>query len=188
MKTGFPAVLSRLRREKGVNQRAAARELNISQALLSHYENGLREPGLEFLSKACDYYGVSADFLLGRSDEKNAAKLPGGEDSVEAACCRSVFELFTRLDEHGDDRLKNSAADIVSVELYRLSRLLGENTDCVISEEDAMALCAAAVALDGIEVRLRIQKTKPVCMDCFQITEAAEARLLKMKNPSEEGE
>ena len=49
------------------SQRAVAKDLGISQALLSHYENGIREPGLAFVIKACDYYNVSADFLLGRT-------------------------------------------------------------------------------------------------------------------------
>ena len=50
-----------------MSQRTAATALGISQALLSHYENGIREPGLPFVVRACDYYGVSADFLLGRT-------------------------------------------------------------------------------------------------------------------------
>ena len=67
----FCATLAALRRDKGVSQRKAAADLHISQALLSHYENGAREPGLPFLCRACDYYGVTADYLLGR--EKKAA-------------------------------------------------------------------------------------------------------------------
>ena len=74
----FCANLSRLRREKGVSQRKAASDLNISQALLSHYENGAREPGLAFVCRACDYYGVTADFLLGRTGEETAPR-PGQE-------------------------------------------------------------------------------------------------------------
>ena len=74
----FCANLSRLRREKGVSQRKAASDLNISQALLSHYENGAREPGLAFVCRACDYYGVTADFLLGRTGEGTASR-PGPE-------------------------------------------------------------------------------------------------------------
>ena len=57
----FPRTLSLLRQEKGVSQRTAAEALGISQALLSHYENGAREPGLVFVVKACDYYNVSAE-------------------------------------------------------------------------------------------------------------------------------
>ena len=40
----FPKTLSALRREKNISQRKAAADLGISQALLSHYENGTREP------------------------------------------------------------------------------------------------------------------------------------------------
>ena len=68
----FPETLSALRRERNISQRQAAQDLRISQALLSHYENGAREPGLAFVCRACDYYGVSADYLLCRSPLPNA--------------------------------------------------------------------------------------------------------------------
>ena len=68
MARGFSQTMSELRRERGLSQRAAAAALGISQALLSHYENGAREPGLAFVCRACDYYGVTADYLLGRTD------------------------------------------------------------------------------------------------------------------------
>ena len=73
MTRGFSETMSELRRKKGASQRTAAADLGISQALLSHYENGAREPGLDFVCRACEYYGVSAEYLLGRTDE------PGGE-------------------------------------------------------------------------------------------------------------
>lgn len=72
----FPETLSALRRERNISQRQAAQDLRISQALLSHYENGAREPGLAFVCRACDYYGVSADYLLCRSQQPNAPKAP----------------------------------------------------------------------------------------------------------------
>ena len=74
MNRTFPETLSALRKERNISQRTAAADLNISQALLSHYENGAREPGLAFVCRACDYYGVTADFMLCRSDEPNGAK------------------------------------------------------------------------------------------------------------------
>ena len=67
MERQFSETLSALRKGRGISQRQAAAELGISQALLSHYENGAREPGLRFVCKACDYYGVTADYMLGRS-------------------------------------------------------------------------------------------------------------------------
>ena len=73
MQRSFPETLSALRRDKNISQRKAAADLHISQALLSHYENGAREPGLGFVCRACDYYGVSADYLLCRTDRPNIA-------------------------------------------------------------------------------------------------------------------
>lgn len=69
----FPRVLTLLRKERGVSQKQAAGDLQISQALLSHYEKGVRECGLDFLVRAADYYGVSCDYLLGRTPNKSGA-------------------------------------------------------------------------------------------------------------------
>ena len=63
----FSDRLTLQRKQKGVSQKQAAADLGISQALLSHYENGIREPGLQFLVKAADYYNVSCDYLLGHA-------------------------------------------------------------------------------------------------------------------------
>ena len=101
MQRTFPETLSLLRRERNISQRQAAAELNISQALLSHYENGAREPGLSFVCRACDYYGVSADYLLCRTDEPDAAAqaaktagdfLAGMRSRIDSA--EAAFEKF----------------------------------------------------------------------------------------------
>ena len=67
MNADFSRTLALLRQEKEISQRKAAADLGISQALLSHYENDAREPGLHFVCRVCDYYNVTADYLLGRS-------------------------------------------------------------------------------------------------------------------------
>ncbi len=91
----FSQVLMSLRVERGLSQRKAAADLGISQALLSHYENGLREPKLEFVVKACDYYGVSADYMLGRSfDGYNEFKrLVGRLNELSAEASRLIEEV-----------------------------------------------------------------------------------------------
>ncbi len=67
----FAERLAAVRNEKNIKQKDAAEALGLSQGLLSHYENGIRECGLDFLSRAADYYGVSVDYLLGLTDDKN---------------------------------------------------------------------------------------------------------------------
>ena len=59
MSTEFAKYLAQLRRDSGISQREAAAALQVSQALLSHYEKGIREPGLDFVVRAADYYQVS---------------------------------------------------------------------------------------------------------------------------------
>ena len=61
MKNEFSRIITKLRKQKGLSQKDAAKELGISQSLLSHYEKGIRECGLEFLVKTADYYDVSVD-------------------------------------------------------------------------------------------------------------------------------
>lgn len=70
MNFDFSTKISALRREKGLSQKKAAEDLEISQALLSHYEKGIRECNLDFVKKISAYYSVTADYLLGLSDTK----------------------------------------------------------------------------------------------------------------------
>ena len=69
MNSDFSRVLTLLRKERNISQKKASTDLGVSQGLLSHYEKGKRECGLDFLVKAADYYSVSCDYLLGRSPE-----------------------------------------------------------------------------------------------------------------------
>jgi len=67
----FAVRLTELRKNTGMSQKDVAAVLGVSQALLSHYEKGIRECGLEFLKRAADFYEVSCDYLLGKSSFKN---------------------------------------------------------------------------------------------------------------------
>jgi len=65
MNSDFPRILSLLRKEKGISQKNAAEQLLISQALLSHYEKGIRECGLDFLVRCADFMMCRATTYLG---------------------------------------------------------------------------------------------------------------------------
>ena len=88
MKSAFAEKLGSLRRDKAISQRRVAEELGVSQALLSHYENGAREPKLEFVVRACDYYSVPADYILGRNSERRS-----GESQLSRAVSDIVIAL-----------------------------------------------------------------------------------------------
>ena len=139
--TEFSRTLSLLRQERGVSQRTAAGDLGISQALLSHYENGIREPGLSFVVRACEYYHVSADFMLGRtlsregsmlsSEEVISAAEPGNvlQGSVLATLQSKLLSgavgvVFGLLGKLGDKAAINAAAEYLSGAVYQLYRHL----------------------------------------------------------------
>ena len=62
--------LKALRRERGISQLKLAMDLNMNQNSISRYENGEREADYETLIKFADYFGVSLDYLLGRTENK----------------------------------------------------------------------------------------------------------------------
>ena len=141
MATDFSRTLSLLRQEKGISQRKAAAELGISQALLSHYENGIREPGLSFVVKVCEYYHVSADYLLGRTLSRDGAMIDADElydSSAEKATMKgsvlamlqkkllvnSTSLLFDVLGKTGSREAITAAADYLGAGLYQLLRAL----------------------------------------------------------------
>lgn len=62
--------LKKLRKEKNVSQVKLAIDLNMNQNTISRYENMEREADYETLIKLADYFNVSIDYLLGRTNNK----------------------------------------------------------------------------------------------------------------------
>ena len=60
--------LKKLRKKKNISQLKLALDLNMNQNAISRYENLEREADYETLIKFADYFGVSLDYLFGRSD------------------------------------------------------------------------------------------------------------------------
>ena len=89
----FALKLSELRRERGISQKKAATDLGISQALLSHYEKGIRECGLDFVIRCSEYYSVTTDYLLGVSESRNGFDFDAMNKQEEESGEFSVFTL-----------------------------------------------------------------------------------------------
>ena len=170
----FSRTLSLLRQERGVSQRTAASDLGISQALLSHYENGIREPGLSFVVKACDYYHVSADFILGRtlsrdgsmlsSEEVLGAAEPGNilQGSVLATLQSKLLSgavgvLFGLLGKLGDKTAINAAAAYLGGAVYQLYRHLYRAAG---ANEAYFALDPAACTMGTADADMKLEEVR----------------------------
>ena len=154
MSTDFSKVFSQLRRDRGLSQRQVASDLDISQALLSHYENGLREPRIEFIMKIFDYYGVSADYLFGRTKMRNdVSAYMSGFDERDAESLEYMFELVStigRILKESEDRAKKEPViKYLEFSLLKVFLCLGAyDRDRIIQygvrEEILDKMCAAA--------------------------------------------
>ncbi|MBQ8897148.1 MAG: helix-turn-helix domain-containing protein [Clostridia bacterium] len=89
----FHQNLSNLRREKGISQKVAAANLGVSQALLSHYEKGIREPGFDFLIRCAEYYDCSVDYILGRTNDRRGIAYIPEEYDFESGCEYPEIEI-----------------------------------------------------------------------------------------------
>ena len=65
----FSDILKELRADHGHTQADLARELDIAKSTVSNWEQGKNEPSFEMLCKICDLYGITADYILGRTDD-----------------------------------------------------------------------------------------------------------------------
>lgn len=66
--------LKELRKKKGISQLKLAMDLNMNQNTISRYENCEREADYATLIKFADYFDVSIDYLLGRTDKTQMNK------------------------------------------------------------------------------------------------------------------
>ena len=172
MATEFSRTLSLLRKERGVSQRVAAADLGVSQALLSHYENGIREPGLAFVSKVCDYYHVSADYMLGRTLARDGSMLTA-EEILNAAEPSNVLRgsvlatlrgklitsasgvLFGLLGKLNDKASINAAAGYLGSAVYQLYRHLYRTAG---ANEAYFSLDPAACTMGTAEADMKLSE------------------------------
>lgn len=62
--------MKNLRLEKNLRQEDAAKELGMSMSTYCRYEYGKREPTASALWRMADFYDVSIDYMVGRTDER----------------------------------------------------------------------------------------------------------------------
>ena len=68
--------LTELRKQKGMSRKAVASALQLDQSSYGNYELGKRQPSLEMLDRLSEFFHVTTDFLLGKSDIPNPETKP----------------------------------------------------------------------------------------------------------------
>lgn len=67
--------IKQLREELGMNQEELSRKISVSPSAIGMYETNKREPNNEITIKLANLFGVSTDYLLGKSDIRNPEAL-----------------------------------------------------------------------------------------------------------------
>ncbi|PFS73878.1 MULTISPECIES: helix-turn-helix domain-containing protein [Bacillus cereus group] len=71
----FGNKLNSLRKEKKLRQEDMAKHLGIARTTYAMYEQGRREPDYDTLQKLADFFNVSVDYLLGRTNNRDQIEL-----------------------------------------------------------------------------------------------------------------
>ena len=82
---GLKERLRALRESRGYSQKGLAKRLGCSPSLISSYETGERSPSLQNLGELADCFGVTADYLLGRTPPEPGLDLTGLTEEQRAA-------------------------------------------------------------------------------------------------------
>lgn len=77
----FGQNLAKLRKERKLSQYDLAEKMNFSRGKIANYEQGTRQPDFETLQMFADYFNVTTDYLLGRSDEPRPQTLIEKEEA-----------------------------------------------------------------------------------------------------------
>lgn len=177
MHASFPRTITLLRKERGLSQKEVAASLKISQALLSHYEKGIRECGLDFVVRIADYYNVSCDYLLGRTTDKSGAMITvddipestaqnkGGRSANSMLCTlnkklllNSVTVLFEVLQRCNRKEMTEEVSAYLNVAVYTALRSLysadTRTPAAVFAVPNALYQASAAAALPLTAARI----------------------------------
>lgn len=198
MNADFPRLITLLRKEKGISQKQAAGELGISQALLSHYEKGIRECGLDFIVRCANFYDVTSDYLLGISPDRHGNALTAENitdpDSVKDEVFfgnimpvlnkkligNSMGVVFDLIGQSESDLLNDEISRYLMAAVYRCFRILyasnpkNENSMFSIPEELVSGYVSAAMNLS--EARA-MQIAKGLCHKDDMIQNINEVKL-----------
>lgn len=123
-------ILKQLRTDKGLTIAKAAEIFDVASRTYSSYELEEREPNLSLLQKFADYYNVSTDYLLGRTDVKAVNTLTEDEPTEE-----EIKELEAQIGEAYEKMSIETRRACVQVLMQIVGSVFWEDTGDEAEEE-----------------------------------------------------
>lgn len=116
-----------LRNERNLLQKDLAEKLNLSQQTISLYESEKRQPDYQILQSIADFFNVSVDYLLGRTDNTKDLSSPIRESELKYSVQNEIIDEIQKLSPESQEDLKKL------IELYKMRDMQKRNTE--ISDE-----------------------------------------------------
>jgi transcriptional regulator with XRE-family HTH domain len=107
-----------LRNELNLEQKELAKILNVHKGTISNWENNKRNPDNEMISKIADYFKVSVDYLLGRTDER-CLIIDEPEISLHEQYANKIAKI---LESEGLEYTEDTIPEIINFSKYILSK------------------------------------------------------------------
>lgn len=112
--------LRALREEKNITQEELGRILGTSHVTIGRYENGERIPKLDILIDLANYFDVSLDYLLFRSDKKEVSSSKDKSNNLTILNTNlPIVEDFNKLNEEGKKEAEKRVKELTSMPFYR---------------------------------------------------------------------
>ena len=111
--------LRTLRRQAGLTMKQLGANLGMAESTVSLYENGKRSPDIQTLVRFADYFTVSVDYLLGRTEECRSSN---DELSLEE---KELMRIFRSLNRKGKDSIMEYARERTEIPSMQEGTLSG---------------------------------------------------------------
>lgn len=92
--------IKELRNSKGVSQQKLAEALGVSRSTVAMWETGNSEPDSEMLITIANYFDVSVDYLLGKTEQKN----PAAKNDNEIGFDDFTYAMYNESKELSDEK------------------------------------------------------------------------------------
>lgn len=99
--------LRELRKERKLTQAELGKHINVSKVSISGYENGERTPDTDNLARLADFFGVTIDYLLGRSDIPDKTVKEQAEEAYNDPDFQYAMRSLNGMDQESKEEVLN---------------------------------------------------------------------------------
>ena len=152
--------LRELRQKKGISLKELGKILGLAESSISLYETGKRQPDYDTLTKIADYFGVSVDYLFGRTDKHSIMEIISGDKIVKIPVLSKISTSLGGIEDQEIEGYESEELERVKNGKYFWLKIQGDNMSPLINHDDLVLVrqqtnvengSLAVVVIDSLE-------------------------------------